>query len=403
MQLARLANSMVAVALVLFTLDQFHSPALAGLVTVAWVGPGIVLSPIAGALLDRHGRVRLIVLDYAVALLTMVLVAGLSLAGALTVPLLLLIAAASSVTNPLSATGLRSLFPVLVPERLWERVNAVDSNGYLFASIFGAPLAAGLVGLVGTRLAVLSIAVPYGLAALAMIGVRDPATVVASSGRLLVDALAGLRYAWSNRTIRGLIFAIGTVNMAGGVQTIVIPLLILDRLHLPTILVGVAFAVSGVAGMVSVFLFGRLDTRGREWNLLVYPMLLTVPATALLLLADSPAAVATPVIGIAVVCAAMAIIGLLNGPLDIGLFTIRQRRTDPAWMGRAFAVSMALNFSGFPVGAALAGALATSSLDLAITIAIAASIVGAAFAWILVPRDDDRPGIGAPGADGASA
>jgi hypothetical protein len=38
--------------------------------------------------------------------------------------------------------------------------------------------------------------------------------------------------------------------------------------------------------------------------------------------------------------------------MDIALFTMRQRRTDPAWIGRAFAVSMALNFVGFPIGAA---------------------------------------------------
>jgi hypothetical protein len=48
----------------------------------------------------------------------------------------------------------------------------------------------------------------------------------------------------------------------------------------------------------------------------------------------------------------MAIAGLANGPLDIALFTLRQRRTDPAWMGRAFTISMNLNFSGFPIGAA---------------------------------------------------
>ena len=34
----------------------------------------------------------------------------------------------------------------------------------------------------------------------------------------------------------------------------------------------------------------------------------------------------------------MAAAGLINGPLDIALFTLRQRRTDPAWMGRAFTV-----------------------------------------------------------------
>src|SRR4051812_48338585 len=67
MQMARIAQSMVGLALVLFTLDRYHSPELAGLVTFAGLAPGILVSPIAGALLDRHGRIWLITLDFIIA------------------------------------------------------------------------------------------------------------------------------------------------------------------------------------------------------------------------------------------------------------------------------------------------------------------------------------------------
>jgi hypothetical protein len=59
---------------------------------------------------------------------------------------------------------MRSLFPLMVPEHLWERINAVDSNGYLIATIFGPPLAAALFAIFGGDAAILAIAVPYGLA-----------------------------------------------------------------------------------------------------------------------------------------------------------------------------------------------------------------------------------------------
>jgi membrane protein implicated in regulation of membrane protease activity len=84
----------------------------------------------------------------------------------------------------------------------------------------------------------------------------------------------------------------------------------------------------------------------------------------------------------------MAINGLLNGPLDIALFTIRQRRTDPAWLGRAFAVSMAINFAGFPIGAALAGSIAELSLPAAVGLSVVASLAAAVFSHRLVPRSD---------------
>jgi hypothetical protein len=59
-----------------------------------------------------------------------------------------------------------------------------------------------------------------------------------------------------------------------------------------------------------------------------------------------------------VVAVAIVLLGLSTGPFDIGLFTLRQRRTDPAWFGRAFAVSMSLNSVGNPIGSALWTAVA---------------------------------------------
>jgi MFS family permease len=388
MQFARTAQTMTSVALVLFALAEYDSPALAGVVTAAGLLPGILISPLAGALLDRYGRVRLIRLDYLVAMGSMLLIGGLALAGLLTPALLIAIAIVASFTGPFSQTGLRSLFPLMVPEQLWERVNALDSNGYVIASIFGPPLAAGLVALAGAQVAVLAIAVPYAVAAVSTLGVHEPMTTTISSGRLLRDAWAGLRYSWSNRTIRGLIFAISALNLAGGIETIVVPLLIIERLGQPEWLVGVVFALSGVSGMFSALLFGRLDSHGREWQLLVYPMLPLPLVVALMLVAGSAPAVALPLAGVAVLGAAMFVFGLLNGPLDIGLFTIRQRRTDPAWIGRAFAVSMALNFVGYPIGAALAGGLADMSLELAVVAAMLATGLGAVFAIVLVPRSE---------------
>ena len=78
----------------------------------------------------------------------------------------------------------------------------------------------------------------------------------------------------------------------------------------------------------------------------------TTPLTALLWGAWSlPALILT-----------MALMGLVSGPMDVAMFTVRQRRTDPAWMGRAFAISMSLNFSGYPIGSAIGAADSSSML-----------------------------------------
>nr|MBA2315325.1 MFS transporter [Chloroflexota bacterium] len=285
--------------------------------------------------------------------------------------------------------GLRSLFPIITPRHLWERVNAVDSNGYVVATILGPPIAAGLVAVAGGPIGLIGVGLAFGVAALSMIGIPEPKTETVSTGRLLPDAWQGLVYAWRNPTIRGLGFSIATLNLFGGMVTIVIPLIVLDRLGFSEIAVGAVFAVSGLSGMASVLLWGRFDSRGREWPMLVWPMVLMAPAVALMLPAAGvglPGGRIDPWLGLALLAASQALVGLLQGPLDIALFTVRQRRTDPAWMGRAFAVSMAFNFSGYPIGAALAGALAGVSLEAAIGIGIAACLGAAVFAAVLVPK-----------------
>jgi hypothetical protein len=169
------------------------------------------------------------------------------------------------------------------------------------------------------------------------------------------------------------------MNLSGGVIEIVVPLLILRRLGMGQEMVGYMFGLSGAFGVVSAFACGRLRTKGRERQLILFPAACFIGTTALLLW---PA-------GLLPIALCMAISGLVNGPLDIAMFTLRQRRTDPAWMGRAFTVSMNLNFSGFPIGAALAGVLVTVSIEAAIAFGVAANIAGAILAYLLLPRSDE--------------
>jgi MFS family permease len=392
MQIIRIAQSMIGVALVLFCLGRYGSPAIAGLVTFASVAPGLLISPIGGALLDRHGRTRLILLDLVIATIAMALIAALAVADALPAGLLVLIAAISSLTGPLGATGMRTLFPLMVPPALWERVNAIDSNGYVVAAIIGPPLAAVMVGAFGGPVALLGIAVLLGVAAVVLRPVPEPPSEVSSSGRLLSDAWHGLRYTWGNRTLRGLGLSITTLNLGGGIVSIVVPLIVLHRLGMDEAAVGAVFAVQGVAGVITGLLAGRMDTRGRESRLLAGPMVAFVPALALLLLP-----------GLWPVVASMVVMGLAAGPMDVAMFTLRQRRTEAAWMGRAFAISMAFNFAGWPVGAAIAGLIASTSIEAAVILGIVTAAIAVVFAVTLVPEGEPAGGEPAAGAPAAGA
>ena len=381
MMLARVSGQMVTLILILLALQRYGSAELAGLVTFLAVAPGIVASPIAGALLDRHGRTRLVVLDYFVAAASLALIAGLAAADALPVPLLLVIVTVSSLTQPLSNTGIRTLFPLIVPRPLWERANAIDSNGYVVASIVGPALAGALVAGLGAPAALAVTSAIFAVAAVVTIGVRDPATPT-DTGRLLADAWRGVVYVTRHPTLRGLALAVSTANLGWGIFFLTLPVLVLREFGGGPELVGLLFAVLGISGSVAVLLMGRVSTVGRERQLLAASMLGHAAAFAVIMFFPNPIVAVIALIGL----------GISSGPFDIVLFTLRQRRTDPAWLGRAFAVSMALNFAGFPIGSAMGGAIVPFSIAAALTAAVVFQILGAVFAMVAIPADEPAQG-----------
>jgi MFS family permease len=379
MLLGRIGGQMVALILVLFALERYQSPAVAGAATFLSIAPGLLVSPLAGALLDRHGRTRLVMADYLVAAAAIALIAVLALADLLPIPLLLAIVTFASLTQPLSTAGVRTLFPLLVPQALWERANAIDSNGYVISSIIAPALAGGLVAAFGPETALMVTAAVFAAAAVATIGLRDPAGA-RETGRLFSDAWAGVVYVARHPTLRALAIAVSTSNLAWGFIFLAIPVLVLERLGQSAALVGQLFALLGVAGSFSVFAFGRVSSAGRERQLMAASMLGMSVGMLAMLLWQQPIVLAI----------AMAAIGVANGPYDIVLFTIRQRRTDPEWLGRAFAVSMALNFAGFPIGSALAGAVVPISLEAAFALAVALNAIAAIFTFVFIPARDER-------------
>jgi len=381
MILARVAGQMVALILILLALQHYGSAELAGLVTFMAVAPGIVASPIAGALLDRHGRTRLVVLDYFIAAASLALISGLAAGDALPVPLLLLIVTVSSLTQPLSNTGVRTLFPLIVPAPLWERANAIDSNGYVVASIIGPALAGALVAGLGAPMALAVTASIFAIAGVVAIGLRDPATRT-DTGRLLADAWRGLVYVARHPTLRALALSVSTANLGWGIFFLTLPVLVLQEFGGGPEFVGLLFALLGVSGSVAVLLMGRVSTLGRERQLLAGSMLGHAAAFTLILLFPNPIMVAV----------SMVILGITSGPFDIVLFTIRQRRTDPAWLGRAFAVSMALNFAGFPIGSAIGGVVVPISIAVALGAAVVFQILGAVFSMVAIPAEEPTEG-----------
>jgi MFS family permease len=378
--LTRLAGRMFSLAIILSALSRFGSPLLTGWIAFASIGPGLIASPFAGAVLDRLEAPRAITLDMLVSVVLLVVLALADRTGLLGAPLWIVIVTIYSLTTPLSTSGIRVLIPRLVPDEALERANALDTNYYALIEVISPALAGALVGFAGAEATLLIIAALYASAAVSMIPILRGAgarTSRSSSTTFMTDVAAGVTYVVRHPSLRALALSYSLYMMTWGILLVVVPVVVshaVGSAKQADLLVGFTWAAGGVFGALGAVLMGRLQ--GRERQIIGFG----IAATAVVIYPFST------VFGLYGFIVGIVVVGFLSGPVDVGLLTLRQRRTEPEWLGRVLAVSMGLNLSGIPIGSAIGGWLVTHSSSGALFFAAIVSVVSAVTAFLMIPR-----------------
>jgi MFS family permease len=376
--LARLADRIVTLVLVLYVLARFHSPLLAGWIGFAAMAPGLLFSPFAGVLLDRVGSAAAIAVDMACSAACMFAVTMLALAGTDTAWSLSVLVALYSLTKPLSSAGVRSLLPTLVTPEALDHANALDTGINAIIEVFGPALGGVLFGL-GGAVTAFAVVVTLHVTACATLlhAVRCRAGQTSRQSGLLRDAAAGVVYVLRHKSLRAIALTYACYQVAWGILLVAVPLAVMHALggaH-ADVAVGMLWAISGVAGGIGALATGHLGAIGRERSIIAVGILATA-------IAIYPVSTGFGFVGLA---SGLALVGFFSGPIDVGVLTLRQRRTEPAWLGRVIAVSMSLNLSGLPIGSALGGVLSDWSLAAAFAAAAGACVLASAVAWAWLP------------------
>jgi predicted MFS family arabinose efflux permease len=376
--LSRLAGRMFMLTLVLFALTRFSSPALAGWLTFAAIVPGLVVSPIAGALLDRVGPTIAVRIDMIASAVFIAAVSAAGWAGSASPPVLFILVMLFSLAGPLGASGTRTLLPRLVPSGALDRANALDTAVYAVVDVVGPALAGLIVAWLGPESAMSIIAAAYAGAALCLSRVQRLPGLASSKASLLRQTMEGMQMVARQPTLRGLAISYSLYQITWGALVVVVPVFVAG--HYTTAVgssvTGLLWAAMGVAGGVGALLAGHLRTTGRERHVMAAGMVVTA-------LAAWPVAAEFGFGGLAI---GLMLAGVMSGPIDVALLTLRQRRTDPSQLGRVLSISMSLNLAGFPLGSAIAGMVITTSLSATFVVAGIASVI-AAIATASIPRD----------------
>jgi MFS family permease len=348
--LSRLAGRMFTLAIVLYALARFRSPVLAGWLSFATLAPGLVVSPLAGALLDRVGAAGAIAVDMAASaacLIALVVADWLSLA---TPPVLMVLVTLFSLSGPLGAAGIRTLLPRLVPADALDRVNALDTTSYAVVDVLGPALAGALMGFAGPEPTMGGIAFAYAAAAACLASIRRTRLgPTAPHAPLLLQALDGIVSVIRQPTLRGLAASYALYQVTWGALVVVVPVFAARTFGAGggALSAGLLWAVAGIAGGLGALVAGQIRVAGRERRAMALGMLATGFATW-------PIAASFRLGGLVV---GLMLVGAVSGPIDVAVLTLRQRRTDSAKLGRVMSVSISLNVAGAPLGSAIAGAL----------------------------------------------
>jgi predicted MFS family arabinose efflux permease len=317
--------------------------------TFQWLPP-LLFAPIAGALTDRHNRLRIIQLVNLarvgmLAVLVLAIATGYGSIGVVLTALFVL-----STAEVFADSSTSTLLPMLVARDDLAIANSRLLTGMItFNQLAGPPL--------GAALFVIGSAWPFGAEAL-LIGMSVvlvsrivlPAHVDAdrSERHLHHDIIEGFRWVIHHPAVRTLVLTIFIFNITFGAAWSVLVLYASQRLGLGDIGFGLLTTVMATGGLLGTASYGWI-TRRVSLGDIMRAGLIVETLTHLVLALTTSAWVAVPVF---LIFGAHAFIW---GTTSV---TIRQRVVPTKLQGRVGSVNMVGTYGGLVIGSGIGGVLA---------------------------------------------
>lgn len=361
-----LGDALTRIALTWYVYEQTRSPAALGWLAFWYTGPVVVGGLLAGWLLDRFDRRRVMMADNVIRGLAVALIPVLQAAGALAVWHVYVVAAIYGFLMMVSLAGSPSLIPALVNREALETANALETLSWTVGGVIGPALAGVLIAGLGAPNVILIDALSYFVFALALGQIRLEPAAATSSSPVTYGLGQALRLLFTNPVLLATTFMFMAFNIGGGgFISVWLPILADQHLQGGAELYGTLWSIWAVGEVVSAVWVGSRRLPWPLGGLICAAQALSGLALLLLLFTRS----------LWLVSLGLALLGLFSAPLTIWAQTLRMHLIPEQLRGRTFALLRTLMQSGNPIGGALAGAL-LPVLGLTTMIAVTAAVVG---------------------------
>jgi len=259
--LSLIGTWMQRLALSWWVYQRTHSALALGLVGGVGQLPALLLAPLAGALVDRWDRQRLLVVTQLLAMLQALGLAWLVLAGRATLWHVLLCSVLLGMINALDMPARQALVGELV-EQPADLSNALALNASITngARLIGPALAGLVIMRLGEGICFLLNGLSYLALLAAVRAMRLPPRPTAPPRTpLLAEAHAGVRYAWGCTPVRAMLVLLTVANLLGMPYQVLLPVFATDMLHGDAHTLGRLTAACGVGAILGALSLASRD------------------------------------------------------------------------------------------------------------------------------------------------
>jgi MFS family permease len=384
-----LGDAMTRVALIWFVYEKTGSAEALGWLMLCYTGPIIVGGLLAGSLLDRFDRRKVMIADNVVRGLAMALVPLLYAIGQLAIWHIYAVAAVYGLLMMISLAGGPALVPSLVPREQLATANALEMLSFTLGGVIGPVVAGALIAWVGAPNVVIVDAISYLAFALALSRTRlldEPHAAHQADGPAYHIGHA-VRLLLKNPVLLATTLMFMAFNIGGGAMAVWLPILSDRVLGGGPELYGTLLGALALGEVISALLAGSLILPLALGTLICLAQALSGASLGIVLAGRN-----AWVVGIG-----LALFGAFSSPLTIWAQTLRMQIIPERLRGRTFALLRMLMQSGNPIGGAAAGILlpALGLPAMILLSAIVAGLPGLLGAQVRALRQAGPPG-GAP-------
>jgi MFS family permease len=370
-----LASSMSQFALTIFVFEKTGSATALGLMQVFFITPFLLISPIAGVMVDRHNRKLMMMVSDLTAGLATLAVLALQALGTLQFWHLYIASVVYGLGNAFQWPAYSAAISTMVPKEQYGRANGMMSlieagPGVLAPLLAGALLPVfGLTGILFFDVATFLLAI----GALFIVDIPQPPRTAEGregQGSIWQEAVYGFRYIFARPSLLGLQLVFFMGNLFTGIAFTLVSPMILSRTANNSSTLGFVLSLGAGAGVVGGILMSAWGGFKKRVHGVLAGWLWTGLAMAVMGL-----------IGGVPVWAAGMILSSVVGPLINGSNqAIWQSKVAPDLQGRVFSARRLIAWFTNPISPIIAGTLADFVLEPAMR---AQSALSSAFGWLV--------------------